>query len=446
MRAVDIIAKKRDGNPLTDEEIYAFINGYTQGDIPDYQASALLMAIYWRGMDECETATLTDAMVQSGDQLNLRHLGRTVDKHSSGGVGDKTTLVVGPMVAALGLPVAKMSGRGLGFTGGTIDKLESIPGFSTQLSHDQFLRQVDEIGLVVAGATAALAPADGKLYALRDVTATVSSLPLIAASIMSKKLAAGADAIVLDVKVGEGAFMETLEEGRALARAMVDIGARMGRDVTALLSDMNQPLGQAVGNVLEVQEALDTLHSQGPADFTEHCITVAAHMLLLGHKAETLEQAQTMAQATLADGTAWDKFSAMVAAQGGDISYLENPAQWGVAPVVRPLLASQSATLAHINAREVGLTVMQLGGGRAKKEDDIDPLVGVVLHTKVGDAVEIGTPILTIHARTEEDFEQAQERLAAACTWADHEVTPPPLFYDVISSTESATSKGQTDD
>ncbi|MBA3532825.1 MAG: pyrimidine-nucleoside phosphorylase [Ardenticatenales bacterium] len=435
MRAVDIIAKKRDGEALSDEEIRWFIEQYSQGELPDYQASALLMAVYLRGMDDRETTTLTDAIVQSGEQLDLSMLGgKVVDKHSSGGVGDKTTLVVGPIVAATGLPVAKMSGRGLGFTGGTLDKLESIPGFTIQLSHDQFMAQVREIGLVVAGTTASLAPADGKLYALRDVTATVSSLPLIASSIMSKKLAAGADAIVLDVKVGEGAFMRTLEEARALAKAMVAIGTRMGREVTALLSDMNQPLGRAVGNALEIRESVETLHGQGPEDFEAHCLTVAAHMLLLGEKAESLDAAHELAKETLQSGAAWQKFKAMVAAQGGDLSYIEDTSRLPRAPYIEMVPAPQDGILAGIHAREVGLTVVEMGGGRATKEASIDPAVGVVLQAKVGDRLLAGEPLFELHAASEAELAKARTRLLAAHSWSSWAVKPLPLFYDTISS------------
>jgi pyrimidine-nucleoside phosphorylase len=432
MRAVDIIAKKRDGEPLDENEIRWFIRAYTDGTIPDYQASALLMAIYWRGMDDHETAILTDAMAQSGDTLDLSAFGKTVDKHSSGGVGDKTTLVVGPIVASTGLPVAKMSGRGLGFTGGTLDKLESIPGWTSKLSHDEFMEQVKAIGLVIAGATTSLAPADGKLYALRDVTATVSSLPLIAASIMSKKLAAGANAILLDVKVGEGAFMPTVPEATTLAETMVAIGERMGRNVTALISDMNQPLGRTIGNALEVKEAIETLHGKGPTDFTEHCLTCAAHMFLLGDKAATFEEGYSLAKSQLESGAAWEKFVQAIAHQKGDIASIENPDRLPVAPVKETLTAPQDGYLAHLNAREVGLTVVELGGGRAKKEDTIDPSVGVVLHAKVGDKLAQGDPILEVHARNQEECAAALERLAQVCTFSDEAVEAPPLFYATI--------------
>ncbi len=435
MRAVDIIERKRDGHALPDDQIHWFVRQYSSDEMPDYQAAALLMAIYLRGMDEREITTLTEAMVQSGEQLDFSGFGgKVVDKHSSGGVGDKTTLVVGPIVAATGLPVAKMSGRGLGFTGGTLDKLESIPGFTIQLTHDQFMAQVRDIGLVIAGTTKSLAPADGKLYALRDVTGTVSSIPLIASSIMSKKLAAGADAIVLDVKVGAGAFMRTLDDARELARTMVTIGSRVGRDVTALLSDMNQPLGRAIGHTLEVREAVETLHGDGPADFREHCIAVSAHMLLLGEKAATFDKAYQVAEEVLRSGAAWERFLRMVKAQGGDLSYVEEPSRLPHAPVIEPVPAPRSGFVTAIDAGEVGLTVVELGGGRAKKSDPIDQTVGLILRAKVGDHLEQGAPLFELHAATRPQFDRARERLLAAITLGDQRVEPPPMFYDTISS------------
>ncbi|MCZ7574224.1 MAG: thymidine phosphorylase [Ardenticatenaceae bacterium] len=435
MRAVDIIATKRDGKELSDEQIRWFIEKYTDDTLPDYQAAALLMAIFLRGMSARETATLTAAMAHSGQMLDLTEFGRTVDKHSSGGVGDKTTLVVGPIVASTGLPVAKMSGRGLGFSGGTLDKLESIAGLRVNLSLAEFLDQVRRVGLVVASQTAELAPADGRLYALRDVTATVDSLPLIASSIMSKKLAAGATAIVLDVKVGAGAFMQTLDAGRALAETMVAIGAHMDREVTALLSDMNQPLGRAVGNALEVAEAIATLHGDGPEDFTTHCLTVAAHMLLLGNKAGSLDGAYDLAEHYLVSGAAWEKFVGFVEAQGGERAVIEQPHErLPHAAVIEPLLSPRAATVAAINARAVGMTVVELGGGRAKKGDMIDPTVGVVLAAKVGDAVSPGQMLLEVHAATLASAEAARERLLAAFEFSDGPVEPPPLFYDGIST------------
>ncbi len=326
MRAVDIIIKKRDKGVLTREEIDFFVEGFTRGDIPDYQAAAFAMAVMLNGMNAEETTYLTLAMARSGEVLDLTGVvDFVVDKHSTGGVGDKTTLVVEPAVATCGLPVGKMSGRGLGFTGGTLDKLESIPGYRTDLSTEEFIQQLKEIGLVLTGQSKDLAPADGKLYALRDVTGTVPSIPLIASSVMSKKIAGGAHAIVLDVKVGLGAFMETLESARELSRLMVDIGRLSGRKVVALLSDMNQPLGQAVGNALELKEAIDTLHGGGPEDFREHCLVVASHMLKVGGKAASLEEARQMVERVIAEGKAWEKFRQLVAAQGGDVSYVDHP-------------------------------------------------------------------------------------------------------------------------
>lgn len=435
MRAVDIIATKRDGHELSDEQIRWFVAKYTDGSVPDYQAAALLMAIFLRGMSDRETATLTEAMTHSGQVLDLREFGRTVDKHSSGGVGDKTTLVAGPIVASTGLPVVKMSGRGLGFSGGTLDKLESIRGLRVNLTLEEFLNQARRVGLVVASQTAELAPADGKLYALRDVTATVDSLPLIASSIMSKKLAAGAEAIVLDVKVGAGAFMQTLEAGRALAETMVAIGAHMHREVTALLSDMNQPLGRAVGNALEVAEAIATLHGHGPDDFTAHCLTVAAHMLLLGNKAHSFDSAYEVAGHQLVSGAAWEKFAEFIVAQGGERAVIEAPDQrLPRAAIIEPLPSPRTGIVAAINAREIGTTVVELGGGRARKGDVIDLSVGVVLAVKVGDSVKAGQPLLTLHAATRESAAAARERLLSAFEFSDDPVEPPPLFYDVIST------------
>jgi pyrimidine-nucleoside phosphorylase len=435
MRTVDIITKKRDGGELTREEIDAFIMGYVAGSVPDYQAAAMAMAIYFRGMTHAETASLTEAMAFSGETLDLHDtLPFIVDKHSSGGVGDKTTLVVGPIVATLGVPVGKMSGRGLSFSGGTLDKLESIPGFTTRLSLEQFKRQLKEVGLVVAGQTQELAPADGKLYSLRDVTGTVPSLPLIASSIMSKKIAAGADAIVLDVKVGHGAFMETVPAAVELAELMVSIGKRLGRKMTALIGDMSQPLGLAVGNALEVQEAVATLRGGGPADFRDHCIDVSREMLLISGKAGSPEEAETAARWTLADGSAWEKFRQFVAAQGGDVAYVDDPSKLPAAPFVEPLLAPARGYLARIDAREVGYTVVDLGGGRARKEDDVDAAVGVVLAegTKVGQLVAGGQPLLTVHARSEEGLRAASVRLARAIDIVPHEVAAPPLVHTVI--------------
>lgn len=436
MNAVEIIEKKRDGRALSTEEIRAFVAAYSQGDIPDYQAAAWCMAVYFQGMSARETADLTLAIARSGDMLDLSDvLGYSVDKHSSGGVGDKTSLVVLPLVAAAGIAVAKMSGRGLSFTGGTLDKLESIPGFTVDLSEEQFLAQAAKVGIVLAGQTRDLAPADGKLYALRDVTGTVPSKPLIASSIMSKKIAAGADAILLDVKVGRGAFMETVEAAQDLARMMVSIGANLGRDVTALLSDMNQPLGQAIGNALEVREAIDTLHGGGPERFVEHCLTVAAHMVRMGRQqpGTTIGGIRTELENRLANAEAFDKFVTLIRAQGGDVGYVEDPSMLPTAPVIREVPAPRDGYLAAVDAREVGLTALDLGAGRHKKGDPVDHAVGVIIGYRVGDRVPEGDTLFTVHARTEDAAAAATQRLLAAHTWSDEPVEPLPMFYDVIT-------------
>jgi len=434
MRAVDIIAKKRDGEVLTAEEIEFFVQGFTQGEIPDYQAAAWLMAIVLRGMTKRETIDLTMAMARSGDILDLKDVAPfVVDKHSSGGVGDKTTLVVAPLVASLGLPVGKMSGRGLGFTGGTLDKLESIPGYRAELTTEEFKALLKEHGIVVCGQTANLAPADGKIYALRDVTATVESLPLIASSIMSKKIAAGADAIVLDVKVGRGAFMKTEEDALALARIMVEIGEGVGRKVSAVISDMNQPLGRAVGNALEVKEAIATLQGKGPADFLEHCLVVAGQMVLLAERATSEEEARRMLLSALEEGRAWEKFKEWIAAQGGDVAVVEDPSLLPQARLIEEVKSPHSGYLARIDALEVGLTAMLLGAGRERKGEPIDHAVGVVLHRKVGDYVNEGEPLLTIHANDKTRLVEARERLLAACEWSEEPVQPPPLIRRIVN-------------
>lgn len=434
MHASDVIAKKRDDAELSEEEIAFFIEGYTRGHIPEYQAAAWLMAVYLRGMTDRETHDLTMAMARSGDMLDLKDIAPfVVDKHSTGGVGDKVSLVVAPLVAASGVPVAKMTGRGLGFTGGTVDKLESIPGYRTDLSVEEFKAQVEEIGVVLTGQTADLAPADRKLYELRDVTATVESLPLIVSSIMSKKLAAGADAIVLDVKVGSGAFMKTVEEATALAEAMVRLGGQAGREVVALISDMNQPLGQAVGNALEVREAIETLHGGGPDAFRQHCLAVAAEMLRLGGKADDTDSALTLAGDILTSGAAWGKFREMVRGQGGDVESVDHPDRLPRAPVVEQVSAPTGGYLAAIDAAEVGLTVLDLGGGREEKGEPIDHSVGVLVHHEIGDQVEKGTPLFTVHADDEESLAAARERLIAAVTFSGDPVQPLPLFYERIS-------------
>ncbi len=434
MNAVDIIAKKRDGEELTREEIRFFIDGFTRGDIPDYQASAWAMAVLLRGMTPAETFDLTEVMVESGGKVDLSGVvDVVVDKHSTGGVGDKTTLVVEPIIAASGVRVGKMSGRGLSFTGGTLDKMESIPGYQAEISGDQFVQQLKEVGLVLSGQTADLAPADGKLYALRDVTGTVPSIPLIASSIMSKKLAGGAHAVVLDVKVGLGAFMQSLEEASQLAHLMVEIGERSGRRMVALLSDMNQPLGHAVGNALELKEALNTLLGSGPRDFYEHCMKVAGHLLVLARRAETLEAGKRIASDELESGRALDKFKALISAQGGEVRVIEDPHLLPRAAYVQTVGAPASGYLQTVHAREVGLTVVQLGGGRKKKGEEIDHAVGVVVHHKVGDRLEQGEPLFTVHANREADGEAAVERMLSAHKITTQEVDPLPLFYETIS-------------
>lgn len=436
MNPVDLIVKKRDGGVLSDTEIAFFVQGFVNGAIPDYQVAAWAMAIYFQGMNDAETTALTLAMAASGEQLDLHDAVAPgvliVDKHSSGGVGDKTTLAVGPIVAACGLPVGKMSGRGLSFTGGTIDKLESITGWNPELSEAHFRQQLQTIGLVVAGQTSNLAPADKTLYALRDVTGTVPSLPLIASSIMSKKLAAGADAIVLDVKCGQGAFMETLDAARALSRLMVSIGQRAGRQVVALITQMEQPLGAAVGHALEVQEAIATLRGEGPADFQALVETVAAEMVTIGKAAPTPDAAQTAVRQAISSGAALAKFRAFVVAQGGDGALVDDPTQLPQAPHHQPLLAAETGYVQRIQAREVGLTCVDLGGGRRKKGDPIDHRVGITVHAKVGAQVTPDTLLCTIHAANEQSAAQAAARLRAAYTIGTEPVEPLPVIYDRI--------------
>jgi len=431
MRAVDIIIKKRDKGELTREEIEFFINGFVAGDVPDYQASAFAMAVLLNGMTPRETTDLTLTMAHSGQMMDLHDVvDIAVDKHSSGGVGDKTSLTVLPTVAACGLPVGKMSGRGLGFSGGTLDKLESIPGYRVNLSTDEFKKQLKEKGVVLSGQSLDLAPADGKLYALRDVTGTVQSIPLIASSIMCKKLAAGAQAILLDVKTGLGAFMETLDEARVLANLMVDIGKLAGREVVALLSDMNQPLGFAVGNSLEVIEAIDTLKGGGPADFREHCLHVSAHMLVLGKRAKDLAEGRVMAEKAIADGSAFEKFRVLVQAQGGDVSYVDDISKFPRAKFIEVVTAPRSGSISQVQARSVGEASVTLGAGRAKKSDAVDHAVGFVIHKKVGDQVQKGEPLFTIHANDESKLAEARDVVLAAHSFSDTVVPPLPLFYD----------------
>jgi len=433
MNAVDIIVKKRDGQALTKEEIGFFIRGFTAGEIADYQAAAWAMAVLWRGMSREEITNLTLSMAHSGETLDLHDVAPiVVDKHSTGGVGDKTTIAVAPMVAACGLPVGKMSGRGLGFSGGTLDKLESIPGYRVDLSVEEFKAQLSEVGLVVSGQTTRLAPADGKLYALRDVTGTVPSLPLIASSIMSKKIAAGADAIVLDVKTGRGAFMETLEDARQLARIMVDIGQGLDRRVAAVISDMNQPLGRAVGNALETAEAVATLRGKGPDDFWEHCLAIAEQMLILGDRAKDGASARAMLGEAVHCGRALEKLMEWVKAQGGDPSVLADPPSMGVAPIVEAVPAPRSGQIAAIDAREVGLAAVGLGAGRERKGKPIDHAVGIVFEAKVGDRVAAGDTLFSVHAADRRRCDRARERVLRAYGWAEDKVEPLPLVYEVI--------------
>ena len=432
MRMIDIIEKKKLGLPLLRSELDFFVNGYTNGSIPDYQAAAFCMAVRLMGMGSQETADLTMAMAASGDQSDLSSIpGIKVDKHSTGGVGDKTTLVIGPMVAACVVPVAKMSGRGLGHTGGTLDKLESIPGFRISMPTEEFFDIVNRVGISVIGQTGNLAPADKKLYALRDVTATVDSLPLIASSIMSKKLASGADAIVLDVKCGSGAFMKTTDEARALAKEMVAIGHHAGRNTIALITNMDRPLGKAIGNSLEVIEAIETLKNQGPKDFTELCIELAANMLFLAGKG-SLEDCLRMAEMTLTDGSALKKFQEMCEAQGGDPAICDDYSIFPQASVQKALPSPQDGYISHMDTQECGHAAMLLGAGRATKEDAIDHAAGIILHVKPGDFVEKGQPIATLYTNSEASLDDAQQLLLNSIHISPEKPVVQPLIYERI--------------
>ncbi len=431
MRPVEIIIKKREKQELSREEIEFFIEGFTRGEIPDYQASAWAMAVLLNGMSPRETVDLTLAMAHSGDILDLTGIvDIVVDKHSTGGVGDKTSLVVLPLVAACGLPCGKMSGRGLGFSGGTLDKLESIPGYRVDLSIEEFKRQLKDIGIVLTGQSLELAPADGKLYALRDVTGTVPAMPLIVSSIMSKKIAAGAQAIVLDVKVGLGAFMQTLEEARILASQMVAIGEQAGRQVVTLLSDMNQPLGEAVGNSLEVKEALATLAGGGPDDFREHCLEVAEHMLILGKCADGPAKARTMTLEAIRSGMAKEKFRSLVVAQGGDADYVDEPERFPSARFIQAFHSTRKGHISQVNARVIGEASVVLGAGRTRKGDPIDHSVGLTIHRKVGDVVEKGQPLFTVHANDKNLAKAVGQTVLSAFEWSENPVAPLPLFYE----------------
>lgn len=433
MRMYDLIMKKRNGHSLSKDEIQFMISHYTDGDIPDYQMSAMMMAVFFQGMNEEETLQLTMAMANSGEMLDLSGIhGIKVDKHSTGGVGDKTSLALTPMVSACGIPVAKMSGRGLGHTGGTIDKLESFPGFSTSISAEQFKNQVNEIGLAIMGQTKDLAPADKKLYALRDVTATVDNMSLIASSIMSKKLASGADAIVLDVKTGSGAFMKKEEDAFALAREMVTIGNGAGRHTSAVISDMDQPLGNAVGNMIEVREAIDTLMGRGPEDFVELCLTLGSEMVVAGQKAKSQDEARGMLIEKIRSGEALKRLAAFVKAQGGDERYVYEPDRFVYAPIRVDVTAQTEGYIAHIDCDEVGICSLLLGGGRETKESVIDLSVGLYLHKKVGDYVKKGDVIATFYASDRDKLSAATERFGHAVHIGSEAVAKTDIIKGII--------------
>ncbi|MDO5572387.1 MAG: pyrimidine-nucleoside phosphorylase [bacterium] len=428
-----LIVKKRNGDALTKEEIEFMINGYVKGEIPDYQMAAMMMAIYFMGMNDEETVCLTTAMAHSGDMLDLSAInGIKVDKHSTGGVGDKTSLVLGPMVASLGVPIAKMSGRGLGHTGGTIDKLESIKGFHTSLTTEQFIENVNRVKLAIMGQTADIAPADKKLYALRDVTATVDNMSLIASSIMSKKLAAGADAIVLDVKTGSGAFMKKEKDSRLLAKEMVKIGNSAGRKTVAVISDMDQPLGYAVGNAIEVREAIETLNGRGPADLEELCVTLGTQMLLCAGKAATEAEAEEMLKETIQNGAALKKFAEFVSAQGGDTDCIYHPEKLPQASIVKEVAALETGYIQKIFCEEIGVASLLLGGGRRKKEDEIDLSVGIMLRKKVGNFVNQGDSIATIYGNDPEKIKDAYNRIEDAYFYSQTAVKKKKFIKGII--------------
>ncbi|HDR7375295.1 MULTISPECIES: pyrimidine-nucleoside phosphorylase [Bacillus] len=433
MRMVDLIAKKRDGQALTTEEINFIVEGYTNGDIPDYQVSSLAMAIFFQDMNDQERADLTMAMVNSGDTIDLSAIeGVKVDKHSTGGVGDTTTLVLGPLVAALGVPVAKMSGRGLGHTGGTIDKLEAVPGFHVEIENDEFMHLVNENKIAVIGQSGNLTPADKKLYALRDVTATVNSIPLIASSIMSKKIAAGADAIVLDVKTGAGAFMKTDEDAKRLAEAMVRIGNNVGRNTMAVISDMSQPLGEAIGNALEVQEAIDTLQGKGPKDLEELCLTLGSQMVYLAGQASSLEDAREKLIEVMNNGKALESFKTFLSAQGGDASVVDDPSKLPQAQFKIEVEAKEDGYVSEIVADEIGTAAMLLGAGRATKESEIDLAVGLMLRKKVGDSVKKGDSLVTIYANRE-NVEDVKAKIYENMKISKEHVDAPTLVHGIVT-------------
>ncbi len=437
MRMYDIIMKKRNGGELTTEEITFFVEGYTKGKIPDYQVSALMMAIYFQEMNKRETADLTKAMVDSGEIIDLSAIeGIKVDKHSTGGVGDTTTLILGPIVAAAGVPVAKMSGRGLGHTGGTIDKLESFDGFSVEMPIEKFIQNVNDKKIAIGAQTANLAPADKKLYALRDVTATVDNMSLIAGSIMSKKIASGADAIILDVKTGSGAFMKDEDSAFELAQEMVDIGTNVGRNTIGVITDMDQPLGFAVGNALEVKEAIETLKGEGPADLTELCITLGSHMLVLGGKAENVEDAREILIDIINSGKGVAKLRELVEAQGGNTAYVDDPSLLPTPSIVEAVTASQEGYVKGIKADDIGIAALVLGAGRETKESEIDLSVGIVLHKKIGDYVKMGEAIATIYANDAEKKKSAEEMILKAYDIVEEEIKAKALIKGIVTKDE----------
>jgi len=430
----DLIIKKKNGEELSREEIEFIVNGYTKGDIPDYQMSAFLMAVCLNKMSHEETANLTLAMAKSGDILDLKAIhGVKVDKHSTGGVGDKTSLVLSPMVASLGVPVAKMSGRGLGHTGGTIDKLESIPGFSTSLSSEQFIENVNRIKMAIVGQTANLAPADKKIYALRDVTATVDNVSLIASSIMSKKLASGADVIVLDVKTGSGAFMKKYEDSLALAKEMVQIGTLAGKPTYAVITDMNQPLGRAVGNAVEVKEAIETLSGKGPKDLLEVSVTLASYMLLGAGRVKTPEEGRKLLLETIKNGSALDKFAEFISAQGGDSAFVYNPELFKTGSIRYEVKAPDDGYVQEIRTDEIGMASVVLGGGRVTKDSKIDLSVGIIIHKKLGDKVSKNEPIATLYANDDDKRKEAKKRILNAYVIGREKPVCPPYVYSVVT-------------
>lgn len=432
MRMIDIIVKKRNKKELTAEEIAFFVKGYTNGEIPDYQVSALLMAIVFNGMNKKEIGVLTEKMMHSGEVIDLSSIkGIKVDKHSTGGVGDKTSLVLGPLVAACGVKVAKMSGRGLGHTGGTLDKLESIPGMSIAVPNAQFIKQVNEINLAIIGQTGDLVPADKKLYALRDVTGTVESIPLIASSIMSKKLASGSDTILLDVKFGSGAFMKTIEDAENLARTMVEIGEELNRDTRALLTDMDQPLGLAIGNNMEVKEAIATLKGEGPSDLLELCLEAGAVMLIQAKVVTTIEEGRTMLMEKVKDGSALKKLVAFVKAQGGDESYIEHPEKFPVSKHIVEVKAKENGFVSCIDALEIGESAMRLGAGRETKDDVIDMSAGIVIAKKVGDKIVAGDILAVVHTNVE-NYEKILDDVRKSFKLSDKPVKVQPIVHKIV--------------